>query len=212
MKLEFNQVIPHTLKDKINPQTEIWSKDVTFRKGEFTLIKAISGSGKSTFINILYGIRKDYSGDVTYDDKSIKTFSNNDFSDLRTQEISIVFQDLRLFPHLTAQENILVNSKNKNELSTYQTEQVEKLKISSLLQKKTELLSYGERQRVAIVRALSQEYSFLLLDEPFSHLDKGYALVAYEMILEDAKVKNASIIVTSLGNETFLSPDKTLML
>ena len=212
MTLEFNHVIPHTLKDKINPETEIWGKDVTFRNGEFSLIKAISGSGKSTFVNILYGIRKDYSGDVSYDNKSIKNYSNNDFSDFRTQEISIVFQDLRLFSHLTAQENILVNSKNKSELSIHQTEQIEKLKINSLLQKKTELLSYGERQRVAIVHALSQEYSFLLLDEPFSHLDKGFALKAYEIILEDAKVKNASIIMTSLGNETFLSPDKTLML
>lgn len=212
MIIKLENIIPFTLRDKLNPRTEIWGKTVSLNSGDFNLIKAVSGSGKSTFIDILYGIRKDYSGDLFYDHDLINNFSNNDLSSIRKTEISIVFQDLRLFNGLTAAENILINSSDSKELSTEQIRQAKKLNVTGLLHKKTALLSYGERQRVAILRALSQEYKFLLLDEPFSHLDKENAMLAYELITEDTSNKKAGIVMTTLGNEDFLSPTKTLLL
>ena len=212
MIIQLQNVKPDTLKDKINPESNIWNKTISFEKGEKYLIKAISGSGKSTFINIAYGIRKDYSGDVIYNNESIKNYSNNDFSEIRNSFVSIVFQDLRLFLQLTAKENILINSQNKQDLSTEQLNWIEKLGITALLDRPMNNLSYGERQRFALVRALSQPFSFLLLDEPFSHLDRDNAKTAYSIIEEQVQKYEAGLIMTSLGNEDFLTPTQTLLL
>ncbi len=210
-KITLSGVVPLTIKDRISVNSDIWNKDLSFEKGIFYAIKAISGSGKSTFINSLYGIRKDFDGSILLDNQEIKTMSSNDLSPCRKNEMSIVFQDLRLFGQLTAEENILLKTESKT-LNETQLEWAYRLRISHLMSKETQILSYGERQRVAILRALSQNFDFLFLDEPFSHLDKENGLNAYELILIQAKEKNACIIMTSLGNETYLEADKTLLL
>jgi len=208
MTIELQNIIPHTLRDKINPKSDIWDKEIIFRNDCSYLIHASSGSGKSTFTNILYGIRKDYTGDVLFDGESIKNSVNNDLSHIRNHKISVVFQDLRLFTELTAEENILINSTDKSALNPQQKEWSKQLGIEVLLHKKTELLSYGERQRVAILRALSQPFEFLILDEPFSHLDKENAQKAYAIIETERKKNEAGLIITSLGNEDFLDTSK----
>jgi putative ABC transport system ATP-binding protein len=210
-QITLDHLIPHTIKDRISPDSQIWNKALSFENNTFYAIKAISGSGKSTFINSVYGIRQDYEGTVSYDGVSISKSSNDELSEYRKYKISIVFQDLRLFGQLTALENILLKS-TSDSLSQDQTAWVKRLKIESLLDRKSALLSFGERQRVAIVRALSQDFNFLLLDEPFSHLDVENGQAAYQLILEVAREKEAGIILTSLGNESYLEADQTLLL
>lgn len=209
--IRLKNVVPLTLKDRISATSQIWNKELSFEQDTFYVIKAVSGSGKSTFINSLYGIRKDYEGSIFYDQDSISELNNDALSDFRKNHISIVFQDLRLFGQLTGLENILIKSKEKI-LSPKQIEWTEILKIDKLLDRPCDTLSYGERQRVAIVRALSQPFAFLLLDEPFSHLDIENGQNAYQIICKEAKEQNASIILTSLGNENYLEADKTLVL
>ena len=212
MIIKLEKVIPHALENKLDSNSQIWNQSLTFNQEEIYLIKAISGSGKSTFINALYGIRKDYEGNIFYDDLSIKSLSDDLLSPFRLNNLSIVFQNLRLFEHLTARENLLLSSPKNSYLTDELINWSELLKVDSLLDKKVAILSYGERQRFSILRALSKNFQFLFLDEPYSHLDKSNALAAHELILTVASKNKAGIILTSLGNEDFIQPSKTLLL
>jgi len=73
-------------------------------------------------------------------------------------------------------------------------------------------LSYGQMQRVAIIRSLCRNYRWLILDEPFSHLDMDNAQKAWKMILNDAHAKGAGVIITSLDPYPFIQPDKVFIL
>jgi putative ABC transport system ATP-binding protein len=88
----------------------------------------------------------------------------------------------------------------------------QQLGMSAQLNQKTKTLSYGQKQRLAIIRALCQPFEFLLLDEPFSHLDNTNINIAWQLIQTEAKKQNAGIILTSLGNNYQLDFDQTKML
>lgn len=110
MQLVLQNIIPVPLKEKLlQRSSSIWNKQLLFKKGEWIKINAPSGSGKTTFIHTLYKLRNDYEGTVQYDEKDIRQINANDLAVYRQQKISIVFQDLRLFPNITARENIELN-------------------------------------------------------------------------------------------------------
>lgn len=162
-------------------------------------IVAPSGSGKTSLMHFLYGMRNDYSGAVCYGEKDIKAFGAEDFAGYRKDHISIVFQDLRLLPEQTVEENLEI----KRQLNPYHPpekikEMCQRLGIGDKLASKAKTCSYGEQQRVSIIRALLQPFSFLLLDEPFSHLDENNSQKAMELMLEEAKARNAAIVFADL--------------
>jgi putative ABC transport system ATP-binding protein len=117
---------------------------------------------------------------------------------LRQQNISIIFQDLRLFPNLTARENIELNRVLQQPLyeSNVIDTMAEQLGIASILNQKASLCSYGEQQRIAIIRALMQPFNWLLMDEPFSHLDRNNIDKATVLIEAECKKRNAGFILT----------------
>jgi putative ABC transport system ATP-binding protein len=205
-KIELKNIIPEPLKEILASRkesesiSEIWGQDVTFEKGKNYQVYAPSGKGKSTFIHILYGIRTDFSGSVNLEGQDTKSIPSKQWAEIRQKQVSVVFQDLRLFSDLTAQENLQVKlALQEDDQSEKAHQMAEKLGISPLLNKKTELLSYGERQRIAIIRALLQPFDFLLLDEPFSHLDEVNIQKAIHLILEACETRKAGFIMTSLG-------------
>ena len=81
---------------------------------------------------------------------------------------------------------------------------IKDFKIEKVIDHQTSTLSLGEQQRVAIIRAMAKPYQWFIMDEPFSHLDKKNGQIAFDHILKDASEKKAGIIITSLGNETFI--------
>ncbi len=89
---------------------------------------------------------------------------------------------------------------------------MKQLEIDSLTHKKAETLSYGQRQRVAIIRALCQPFELLLLDEPFSHIDNHQITKASELILQEVESNNATLILASLGNSYNINYENTLLL
>jgi putative ABC transport system ATP-binding protein len=205
MIFRFNQVIPAPLTEALKSnthQTQIWQAEVKFESPQNYQVSAISGKGKSTFIHILYGLRSDFSGEVWLDDKKINQISENEWAKIRQTRLSIVFQDLRLFMELTALENIMVKAflQKKTTPDNIQA-MAEQLGVAHILNKKAKLLSYGERQRIAIIRALQQPFEFLLLDEPFSHLDPENIAKAGQLIQQKCLENQAGIIMTSLGYE-----------
>jgi len=107
MQISLHNIVPIPLKEKFAHRSSgIWNSEVAFLPGQWIKIKAPSGTGKTTLMNILYKIRHDYEGTVTYDDRDLKLISTYDLSRIRQQQLSVIFQDLQLFTHLTARENI----------------------------------------------------------------------------------------------------------
>jgi len=201
-EIHFEGIVPAPLAGAIPPHSEVWNKPLAFQKGKKYLIYAPSGKGKSTFTHILYGLRRDFAGQVHFDQKPLAAFSAQDWASLRQNALSIVFQDLRLFPELSAWENLQAKALLYPGYPAQELERMlDALGMLPLKDRKASQLSYGERQRVAIVRALIQPFDFLLLDEPFSHLDEGNTRKAAALIEEKRAAQNAALLMTSLGDE-----------
>jgi putative ABC transport system ATP-binding protein len=199
MQLKIRDLLPTYFNESRKQTSEIWGKDLLFEKGELVKIVAPSGSGKTSLMHFLYGLRNEYEGSVAYDGATISDFSLEDFALYRKQHISIVLQDMRLFPEQTVRENLEI----KRQLNPYHDagkikEMTERLGIGDKLDSKCRTCSYGEQQRVAIIRAMMQPFDFLLLDEPFSHLDDNNSKKANELIVEEAGKRGAAIIFADL--------------
>jgi putative ABC transport system ATP-binding protein len=199
MQLKIQQLLPTYFDKESTLQSEIWGKDLVFEKGELVKIIAPSGSGKTSLISFLYGMRNDYTGTISYNQHKIPQSSPEELSRYRKNHISIVFQDLRLFPDQTVQQNLEI----KRQLNPYHpaekiSEMAGRLGIGTKLNSTCSTCSYGEQQRTAIIRSLLQPFDILLLDEPFSHLDNANAEKAMELMLEESRLRNATIIFADL--------------
>jgi len=213
MQIKLRNVIPENIESEKIKDSNVWAKDFSITKGEHLHIVAPSGSGKTSLMHFIYGLRKDYSGDIFYDDTIIKKLSTESFSLFRQSKISIIFQDLRLFEDQTVRENIEIkrmldpyhNEKKVNEMAA-------RLGIETKLNQTVKTCSYGEQQRIAIIRSLMQPFDFLLLDEPYSHLDENNRSKATELIYEECEKRNAAMVFADLKALDFLKGEKTLYL
>jgi len=214
MRLTMQGVIPVPIREKvISRESGIWNATITFAKGEILFIQAPSGTGKTTLIHCLYGIRKDYEGDIAWDNNSLLTIDEEDMADMRTKKLSIIFQDMRLFPELTAYENIEIKRRLTDTVSEEQVfAWMERLGITEKRNSLGKTLSYGEQQRTAIIRALVQPFDWLLMDEPFSHLDHTNIDKARKLIAEVTSSTNAGILIADLDENKYFDYTKTLML
>lgn len=215
---QFDQVVPQPLQGQIR-NSDLWQCGQRIEAGKRYFVLAPSGSGKTTLQHILYGIRHDYSGSVRVQgacaeaetpraERDLRRCSPAHWAYLRQRRLAAVFQDLRLFPALSALDNIQL----KNQLTGFKTpEQIsdmaERLGVGAFLGKRCGELSYGQRQRVAIVRALCQPFELLLLDEPFSHLDQDNVLKACRLIEQECRAQGAGYLLASLGERYALDYD-----
>ncbi len=205
MEIHFKHIIPVPLKESLKTGvSDIWDKsDLVLKNNDRFLVKAPSGKGKSTFLHILYGIRNDYSGELLVDGVNFSNSTSSNWDDLRRNTISMVFQGLQLFDHLSAIENIRLKSQLTNHHSEASIlEMMNLLGIEALKDQKAQTLSFGQKQRVAIIRALCQPFKWLLLDEPFSHLDEENSRKALDLIMREAEKQSSGVILTSLGELT----------
>ncbi len=204
MILSINNLLPTYFDAQRANTSDIWGKNIQFNKGELVKIVAPSGSGKTSFMHFLYGMRNQYNGEVKYDNNSLKNYTPEDFAKARSNNVSIVFQDMKLLPEPTVLENLEI----KRQLNPYHNgdkvlEMAQRLGVGSKLHSKGKTCSYGEQQRVAIIRSLLQPFDYLLLDEPFSHLDNANAEKAMALIIEEAKLRNATVILADLEKIDF---------
>jgi len=211
MLIELNQVIPEPIPEEMIERSEVWGTQLKIEPQTFNLISAHSGKGKSTLLHLLYGLRKDFSGEVIMDGENIQKQTTYNWTSLRSTQIALLFQELKLFPKLCACENIeLIPQINQNVPSGL--EMAKQLGMEGFLTKPVETLSFGQRQRIALIRTLRKPFKLLLLDEPFSHLDQENINLASSLINEIARANQATVLLTSLGETPPLSFDRILSL
>jgi putative ABC transport system ATP-binding protein len=205
MQLSLRQIVPIPLRDKVNAYNSgIWQQNVDLYKGDKVFIQAPSGTGKTTLIHVLYGLRTDFEGLVYWDAYKLPGMNVEDISKLRAMYVSVIFQDLRLFPELTTWENLelkrhLTGTASVEEVETWLARLGMKEKRDSL----AGTLSYGEQQRVAIIRSLLQPFEWLLMDEPFSHLDHANIEKAAALISEVVQQNGAGMIMADLDDNEY---------
>lgn len=211
--INLQNTLPQVFAEKDYVDSDIWHKNVVFEKGDFYLIEAASGTGKSSLCSYIYGYRNDYQGIITFDENNIRHLNMKDWTDIRKHSLSMLFQDLRLFPELTAMENVLL----KNSLTGFKKKKEIKdlfyeLGIGDKMNVEVGKMSFGQQQRVGLIRALCQPFDFLFLDEPISHLDEVNAKNMARILTEEAMKQGAGVVVTSIGKHLELDYTKKMML
>ena len=211
--INLQQTLPNVFAERESIVSEVWKKNLEFRKGEIYLIEADSGTGKSSLCSYIYGYRNDYQGTFNFDKENIRNFSVSKWVDIRKHSLSMLFQELRLFSELTALENIqlknsLTGYKSKKEIETL----FEAMGIDDKYNSKVGKLSFGQQQRVAFIRSLCQPFDFIFLDEPISHLDETNGQIMGDLLMQDVKKQGAGVIVTSIGKHIELNYNKIFKL
>ncbi len=212
-ELALYNLMPAPLRDKLSGQkSDVWLQELSWRQ-EHIFIQAPSGTGKTTLIHMLYGLRKDFDGAALWAKSPVKEMAAEELSLLRQRQVSVIFQDLRLFPALTAWENLEIKRVLTNTATAQEArDMMHILGISDRADRPAGTLSYGEQQRLAIIRAMLQPFKWLLMDEPFSHLDRANTLRAAALIQEVAQRNGASFLLADLDDNTHFTYTQKLRL
>ena len=172
------------------------------KKGEIFSLLGVSGCGKSTLIKAVLGLIPSSSESVFLNGRDITALPPE------KRDCTVVFQDLRLFPHLTVGENIAFplhfQKKNKTEERKIVEELLSLVSLEGFSRRTIESLSGGQKQRVAIARALAQNAELLLLDEPFSSLDPNLRKEMGELLLHLREKRGLSVLLVTHDHEEAL--------
>jgi lipoprotein-releasing system ATP-binding protein len=192
---------------------------IEIKKGDFISIVGPSGAGKTTFLNILGTIDeydKNPKTSILFNGTDITKLNDDKLSSFRNKEIGFIFQFHQLLPELTAKENILLPSmiaKNNEKTSLNNLNKLSRiLDIDSILEKKPEFISGGEKQRVAVARALINSPSILLADEPTGNLDSKNAEIIQKLFKKINKELNLIIVLVTHNTKFSKIADKCMVL
>ncbi len=186
---------------KIHKQygTRVILNDLDFKvlPGKFYSVMGPSGCGKSTLLHIL-GLLDQFEGSYQINGKEVRL---GEFSRIRNQKLGFVFQLYYLLPNLTAMDNILqpfmyADRETGRNAQDFMEELLERLQLQNLLDKKVELLSGGEKQRVAVARAMILNPNLLLADEPTGALDEKNSREMMEIFRDYVKRGHSVVMVT----------------
>ena len=207
------------LSKSFNNQLVLDNISIDINKGDFISIVGASGAGKTTFLNILgtiEGYDKNPKTSILFNNIEITNLDDNKLSSFRNKEIGFIFQFHQLLPELTAQENILLPSMIGKRSDKESIENLNKLsnilEINNILNKKPEFLSGGEKQRVAVARALINSPSILLADEPTGNLDSKNAEKIQKLFKKINSQLNVTIVLVTHNKAFSKIADKCLVL
>jgi len=194
-------------------------KDVslTVNTGEFVSIIGKSGSGKSTLLSILGALDTPTRGSITIDETSIEKLSGHQQTKYRGKKIGFVFQQYNLIPNLTALENVVLALEFGGYPASSRVDRATKLLESVGIEedqqhRRPSRLSGGQQQRVSIARALANEPSFILADEPTGNLDSTTGKKIFELLHDLSRNQNTTIIVVTHDLDIAGKTDKTFTL
>ncbi len=191
--------------------------DINFEvdNGEFIVVTGRSGSGKSTLLKCMCGLLLPSSGEVLIDGKNIYQMTESEKCCFRNQKIGFIFQSYALEPKYTAFENIELPMLIKGDSTAKRKSRVREVAafvgISSLLNKRTEILSGGEQQRVGVARALVNKPQIIFADEPCGNLDKQNSEAVINL-LYSVKNSGTTVVLVTHQPQDVTKPDKVIEL
>tara|TARA_B000000475_G_scaffold195041_1_gene157939 strand:- start:1408 stop:2058 length:651 start_codon:yes stop_codon:yes gene_type:complete len=181
--------------------------NLTIDQGNFVAITGASGSGKTSLLRVICGLESPNQGEIILDNTLL--LNKEIFIPTEKRNIGLVIQEKVLFPHLNARQNIEFGISSKTDKQNLSNEIMEKLNIKQLAEKYPHELSGGESQRVALARSIVMKPKLLMLDEPFTGLDKDLKMKIYpeiKSILQASKI--TALMVTHDLNEVKALADK----
>ena len=180
-----------------NKVQAIKNMNFTVEKGEFVCIVGASGSGKSTLLHLIGGMDKPTNGKVIVDGENIYSLDDNKLSAFRRRKIGFIFQSYNLIPVLTAEENInmTVLLDDKKPDKKYIDGLIDTLNLSNRKNHLPNELSGGQQQRVSISRALANNPTLILADEPTGNLDRKNSQEVMELLIATVKKFNKTLIL-----------------
>lgn len=198
--INVNQVKKTYNPDKI-PVQALKGVNLTISQGEFTAIVGPSGSGKTTLLNIIGGLDRPSSGEISVGGTDISSLSDNALIDFRKDNIGFVFQAYNLIPVLTAKENVefvmLLQNRSEKERNARTLELMRAVGLEDKMDKRPSELSGGQQQRVAVARALAPKPTFILADEPTANLDSISTANLLDMMLDLNKKENVTFVFST---------------
>jgi putative ABC transport system ATP-binding protein len=190
--------------------------ELAISSGEAVAITGPSGSGKTTLLNIIAGILRPDSGSLVVGDTELTAIDDSAARNFRASRIGLIFQEFELLEYLSVRDNILlpyrINRYLKLSAATRsRAEQLaERMGIADKLSRFPEQLSQGERQRVAVCRALITEPELLLADEPTGNLDPENKTKVIDMLLELAREKNTTLVMVTHDHDLVTRFDRVI--
>ena len=188
--------------------------NLNIKEGEFVSIVGASGAGKTTLLQIIGTLENPTSGKIIIDGTDITSLSDKELSNFRNENIGFVFQFHNLLTEFTALENVclpaFISGKNRNETEERAKELLNLLNMGHRLDHKPNELSGGEQQRVAVARALINNPSIILADEPSGNLDSENAKSLHELLQKLNKDLNFTIVVVTHNDKLANITDRKL--
>jgi len=170
--------------------------------GKALALAGPSGAGKSTLLRLFTGLLTPNAGKICLGSTQIDLLNHEQRRAFRLKHIGLVFQDFALLDYLTVTENILLPHQFRDGIADTPVrlrmqDLTERLHIDQYVNKRVSLLSQGERQRVAVARALVHEPQFVFADEPTASLDPARGRIVVDMLLEDARKRGACLVMVT---------------
>lgn len=200
-------------KDKKRDIQILNDLDFEINRGEFVSVLGKSGSGKTTFLNMIGMLDRPDSGDVYYAGQNVSKAHSSKIDLLRNEMLGFIFQFHYLLPEFTALENVMLpgligKKKSREEVKKRAADLLIEMQLGDRLDHKPTELSGGEKQRVAIARALINEPKIILADEPTGNLDEETSEVIHDLLRKICREKNQTIIVVTHSTELANITDK----
>ena len=178
---------------KVDDRVILGKQNFNLTKKKHLLVIGSSGSGKTTLVNLMAGLLRPSSGDISFENRDYSTMKEIEIDSLRAQDFGFIFQKLHLIGHLNVEQNISIarNNFNISKIDKF----IDNLGLTKLRKQKAKYLSFGEAQRVAIARGLANSPKVIFADEPTSALDDKNTELVMELLLSESKKIDSTLVV-----------------